>query len=384
MSTAVEKLSLLVVDDEPGIRLGVARVLRDHTVRLSEVEGQVGFVTAEAATGEEALQAIASAPPDIVLLDHKLPGIQGMDVLEELRRRNGDVLVVMITAYATIETAVAATRRGAHDFLAKPFTPEELKSTVYKAAKHLVLQREARRLAAEKRRVRFQFVSVLAHELKAPLAAVQGYLELLREGVVAPQTPKYEEVIARSGERIEGMRKLIADLLDLTRIESGERPRDLVALELTALAAAALERARPAAEDRGVTLELHAAGPVTLRADADEIGIVLDNLLSNAVKYNRKGGRVDVTVARGGRGASLSVADTGIGLDAEEQARLFGEFVRIRNERTKGIPGSGLGLSIVKKLALLYDGDVAVSGAPGEGSTFTVVLRDATGAEGGR
>ena len=89
--------------------------------------------------------------------------------------------MIMITAYASLETAVTATRRGAYDFLAKPFTPEELRGAVRKAARHLILQRQARRLAEEKRQVRFQFISVLAHEMKAPIAAIEGYLQMIRE-----------------------------------------------------------------------------------------------------------------------------------------------------------------------------------------------------------
>ena len=92
----------------------------------------------------------------------------------------------MITAYATIETAVTATRRGAYDFLAKPFTPAELRTTVSRAATHLALQRRARRLAEEKRQARFQLLSVLFHELKAPLGAVEGYLDVLRGGMLEP------------------------------------------------------------------------------------------------------------------------------------------------------------------------------------------------------
>ena len=111
-----------------------------------------------------------------------------------------------------------------------------------------------------------------------------------------------------------------------------------------------------------------------MTADAGEIEMLLNNLLSNAVKYNRDGGRVDVTIARHGSQATIAVADTGIGMTAEEVGRIFGEFVRIKNEQTNHIPGSGLGLSIVKKLAQLYDGEVKVESRPDAGTTFTVVL----------
>jgi two-component system, sensor histidine kinase and response regulator len=377
----METLKVLVVDDEPGIRLGVVRVLQSYHPRLPELEGEVRFELDQADSGEAALEKVGAAPPDLLLLDHKLPGLSGLEVLERLRGGAPDLLVVMITAYATIETAVSATKRGAHDFLAKPFTPEELKSTVYKAAKHLLLQREARRLAAEKRHIRFQFISVLAHELKAPLAAVEGYLQILRDGVVAPGSEKSTEILGRSVARIEGMRKLIGDILDLTRIESGQRARDVRVVDVVEVARRAMEMVLPIAEPRGIAIDLHGPDPVELSADPSELEIMLNNLLSNAVKYNRDGGRVDVSVSlRHGR-VVLAVADTGIGMTEEETAKLFGEFVRIKNAKTRAIPGSGLGLSIVKKLAALYDGDVTVASQPDIGTTFTVSLKaEAAGA----
>ena len=370
----METLKVLVVDDEPGIRLGIARVLQGFTVRVPDLNGEVRFEVSQAETGEEALAIVASAAPDILLLDHKLPGISGLEVLDITNKKPHDWLTVMITAYATIDTAVQATKRGAHDFLAKPFTPEELKSTIYKAAKHLVLQREARRLAAEKRQVRFQFISVLAHELKAPLAAVEGYLEVIRDRAVEPGTPKFDEVIDRSIVRLEGMRKMIFDLLDLTRIESGQKQRQLAEVDVRIVAAKAVETAQPAAAERGISIELHAGEPLLMVADSGELEIILNNLVSNAVKYNRDGGRVDVTLAVADSHIALTVTDTGIGMSPEEAAQLGGEFVRIKNSKTRAILGSGLGLSIVKKLATLYGCELSIASTPDVGSTFTVTL----------
>jgi signal transduction histidine kinase len=111
-----------------------------------------------------------------------------------------------------------------------------------------------------------------------------------------------------------------------------------------------------------------------MTADAGELEIILNNLISNAVKYNRDNGRVDIRIVPEENRVVLSVSDTGIGLASEEAERLFNDFVRIKNEKTKNILGSGLGLSIVKKLAQLYGGEVSVASRPDEGSTFTVTL----------
>ncbi len=371
----MDTLRVLVTDDELGMRLGVARTLRNFTVRVPDVDTDVSFVVDEADSGEAALEKIRRAPPDILLLDHKMPGISGLEVLDQLAGMSIDMLTIMITAYASIETAVSATKRGAYDFLAKPFTPDKLKSTIRKAAARLVLAKQARKLAEEKRQIRFEFIRVLGHELKAPLNAVSGYLELLQSHSLGPEVQKYDEMVARSLDRMEGMRKLIADLLDMTQIESGRKNRQLAAVDVAEIARAALDAVRPEAARQGVTVCLQDNGPVAMTADRREMEMIFNNLLSNAVKYNRPQGRVDVRLARSAAGQlSIRVADSGIGMTAEESVQLFDEFVRIKNDKTLHILGSGLGLSIVKKIALLYDGDATVESRPDAGSTFTVVL----------
>jgi len=372
----METLRVLITDDELGMRLGVARTLRGFTICVPDVNGEVGFAVEEAESGEAALDIIKQSPPDILLLDHKMPGISGLDVLDILSGMPLDMLTIMITAYASIETAVTATKRGAYDFLAKPFTPDELRNTVRKAASRLILAKQARKLAEEKRQIRFQFIGVLGHELKAPLNALEGYLRMIQERTLGDKLDAYQEVGGRSMVRSEGMGKLIADLLDLTTIESGQRTRQFVPLDVAEVARASIETLQPAAKDRNITVRLHAAGPVTMTADRYEIETIFNNLISNAIKYNRDDGQVDVTLEKAGNQVAITVADTGIGMTPDEVSRLFGEFVRIRNERTQNILGSGLGLSILKKLALLYHGDATVESELDFGSTFTVKLRD--------
>lgn len=370
-----ETLNILVVDDEPGMRTGVQRVLSNYRPQVADVNDEVRFDVDQADSGEQALLRMQAQTPHILLLDHKLPGISGLEVLEQAIAAYPDMLTVMITAYASLEVAVSATKRGAYDFLAKPFTPDELKNTVRKAAGRILLAQQARRLAQEKRQVRFQFLSVLAHELKAPLNAVEGFLQILKDGIGGDDPAARQHMIERCVIRTAHMRKLIADLLDLTRIESGQKKRELAETDVVAVARLAIETAAPAAEERNIAIALHAPESLVMTADRGELEIILNNLISNAVKYNRDAGRVDVTLEADAESVTLKVADTGIGMAAEETARLFGEFVRIRNEKTRNILGSGLGLSIVQKLANLYAGQVAVESRPDVGSTFTVTLR---------
>lgn len=371
----MDTLRVLVVDDEPGMQHSVARALKNFTIHLPDVEGEVRFDVDRASSGEEGLQKIAARSPDVLLLDYKLGDMTGLDVLEWLVKQERDILTVMITAFATLETAIRATKCGAFDFLAKPFTPDELKETVRKAAQHLVVQRQARKLAAEKRKVRFEFISVLGHELKAPLSAIEGYLRILKDRAAGAELGAYDSVIDRSLIRAQGMRKLILDLLDMTRIESGQKKRELVEVDVREIAKTAMDTVRPDAAAKNVTLQLHGEGPIPMVADRNEIEIILNNLLSNAVKYNRDGGRVDAKLGCDAQKVTISVTDTGIGMTPEDAARLFRDFTRIRNEKTANIPGSGLGLSLVKKLAIMYGGDTTVTSKPDVGSTFTVVLQ---------
>jgi signal transduction histidine kinase len=369
-----ETLHLLVVDDELGMRLSMERALRNYTTWFEDIEAEVQFRVSTAESGEAALELLAREPVAILLLDYKLPGISGMDVLRTLAEQRSETLVVMITAYATLDTAVQATKVGAFDFLAKPFTPDELKAVVHKTARQHMVQRAARKLAAEKRQIRFEFLSVLAHELKSPLAAVEGNLRILQDRSAGDRLEDYDHLVNRSIIRLDGMRKLILDLLDLTRIESGQKQRHLVYLDLAAIAAHSLETHQLLAEEKHISCRLEAAGAVPMHGDPGELEIMLNNLVSNAIKYNRDGGAVTVRLLRAAAGAVIEVEDTGIGMSAEEQGRLFGEFSRIRNDKTRNILGSGLGLSILRRLAGLYGGEVRVHSQPDQGSTFTVTL----------
>ena len=378
MPTQPQALSVAMVDDEQALSQIVRRILNKYRVRVDEVGVDVTYQTTNFGTGEQFLESLAAGDQySLLLLDLKLPGMSGLDILAELVKQNRQILTVMITAYATFETAVQATKLGAFDFLPKPFSPEELRYAVHKATDNLIISREAKRLSEEQRQVRFNFISVLSHELKAPLNAIEGYLKILQQD----EPPDRRPMIDRSLIRLDGMRKLIFDLLDLTRIESGQKARSFTTVDIVEIAKRTIELFTVEAGERRISITLQAPQPVELTADPSEIEIVLNNLVSNAVKYNRDGGKVTVTIDHRGDLARITVSDTGIGLTPEESAKLFNEFVRIKNEDTYKILGSGLGLSTVRKLAQMYGGDATVKSEKGVGSTFTVTLKDAHAAQ---
>jgi len=367
-------LKILVVDDEPGIRSGIERILRNFKVDYPFMDEVYAFEILEAASGEDGLIIIDEQMPDIVLLDNKLPGIQGVEVLEYIRKKKYDILVVMITSYASLELAVKATRDGAYDFIPKPFTPQELKSSLENITKQLYLRRMAKQMKQEGKQVRFQFLSVLSHELKAPLNAVEGYLKMVKDRQLGPGIDDYNEVVDRSLKRIQGMRNLILDLLDLTKIESGKSNKKVERTDLVSIARNAIDIMMPFAIQKEVTVNLNVPESEIIFTDPEEMEIVVNNLVSNAIKYNKDQGSVDIDIEKGIDGIEVRVKDSGIGIRKDDQEELFKDFVRIKNRETRNITGSGLGLSIIKKIIDNNGWKITVDSEPEVGSTFAVFI----------
>ncbi|HEY9114952.1 MAG TPA: ATP-binding protein [Bacteroidales bacterium] len=370
----MEKLKILVVDDEPGIRSGIERILRNYTVGFPFLDEDFSFEIIEAATGEAALDIINGGGIDIVLLDNKLPGIQGIEVLEEIKKKQFDGAVMMITSYASLDIAVKATNFGAYNFVPKPFTPQELKSAIENISKHLFLKRMTKKMNKEGKQIRFQFLSVLSHELKSPINAIEGYLRIMQEKQVGDNIDDYMAMIDRSLIRIKGMRGLIMDMLDLTRLESGNKTRNIQKVSVNDIAKMAVDAVLPMAIQRNIKVHFDADTELSMLTDAGELEIILNNLLSNAVKYNKEGGEVHFNIKKKGNNLVFKIEDTGIGISEENLSNLFKEFSRIKTEQTRDITGSGLGLSIAKKMVDLNNGEIHVDSTPGIGTTFTVLL----------
>jgi signal transduction histidine kinase len=371
----LEKCNVLVVDDEPGMTLGVQKVLRNFSVAIDDNKTNVNYEVDAVLNEKDFYKALNEKNYDLILLDYKLPNITGLELLEYIINNKKNTLVIMITAYATFETAVQSTKMGAYDFLAKPFSPEELRNSVKKATTHLVLARQAREYEDEKRKIRFQFISVLSHELKAPLNAIEGYINILNKRYNNISEEDYNNMLNRTQIRIEGMRKLIFDLLDLTRIESGEKKRNLESIDLIEVVKSSIELFSPDALQRNIDVDLLNDNPIIITGDKSELEIIFNNLISNAIKYNVDSGKVRVKIKEYEEKINILVADSGIGISKEDQHRLFQEFVRIKNEKTYHILGSGLGLSTLKKIVSLYNGKVRLRSRYERGSTFLISIK---------
>jgi len=221
-------------------------------------------------------------------------------------------------------------------------------------------------------RIKSEFVSVVSHDIRSPLTTIRGYMELL--GRVGPLTPRQAEFLARVEQSMTTITDLIGDLLDTGRIEAGlDQEEALVQLE--DVVERGIEAIRLSAEAKSHTLSCDIApGLPPLMGNARRLEQLVTNLLSNAIKYTPQGGKIQVTLKAEGLCLMLRVTDNGIGVPPEEQPHIFDKFYRVQSAATADIGGTGLGLSIVKSVVERHGGRVWVESAPGQGSTFIVLL----------
>ncbi len=219
-----------------------------------------------------------------------------------------------------------------------------------------------------------EFINMVAHELKAPLGAIKGYLEMVIDRALGDDEARYQQYLERSLERSNAMLSLLQDLLNIFRMDARTVHREIERLDGGALIRETAEFFRGELREKHITLSMDIAGKIYIHADKEEIRRVFTNLLSNAIKYNKEGGSIHITAKRTGEHAKFTVKDTGIGMKEEEKAHLFEEFYRAKNLHTRKISGTGLGMTILKKILDNYHGRVLVESKYGKGSTFTVLL----------
>ena len=249
-------------------------------------------------------------------------------------------------------------------------------------ARQVVTQLELRRqLAGEHARVeelreldrlRNGFVSMVVHEFRNPLTAIHGFSELLATGRLGELSEPQASALEAIEFGVGRIRNLVDELLGTSELLSGDVQVDLRRTDLVGVVEAAVARAEASASD-GIALRVDTPAIAIVDADPDRLAQVLDNLLSNAVKYTPEGGTVSVRV-RAGAGTTIEVADTGIGMPDEELPKLFTPFFRASTATRSAIPGTGLGLCVVKAIVEAHGGRVGVRSAVGEGTTFTVEL----------
>jgi two-component system sensor histidine kinase/response regulator len=359
-----QKATILVIDDEDAMRDSCRQVLSKD-----------GYMTETAEDGQSGLQKIREAKPDLVLIDLKMPGMGGMELLEKIGQIDPDIISIVITGYATIESAVEAMKLNAYDFLPKPFTPDQLRIVIERGLERRRLTAESARLRREKEMMRENFITLVSHQLRSPLASVKQYFGVIREGFAGEVTDKQKQIIQKAGEYIDSLIQLINDWLDMSRVEGGRIKDKSEPVSLTAVLSEALDVVKPEAETKKVNLELNSADNLPqLNGDSKCLKEAFLNLLNNAIIYNREGGSVTVTVKEQGNDLVVEVSDTGIGISQENLSFIFDEFFRVKSKETQHISGTGLGLPIVKRIIEAHSGCMKVVSEPGKGTTFSIFL----------
>ena len=475
------KPKVLVVDDEKRIRDGCHKMLTNE-----------GFEVARASNGDEGLEMIQKEHFDLILLDLMMPGISGMEVLEKVKALHPHTVVIVITGYATLEHSIDAMKKGAFDFIAKPFSPQDLRMVVSKAIEYINTLQD---IAHEKSRIRVlinyladgvmatdaqknvalanpaflkmigytgrdviskpveeiitddqlknmidsalnappsefvelteelawrrpgdkddtifrarcvpfrdrikrnlgtitvladittekkmeqmksDFVSLVSHEIRGPMNSVLMQIKNLMDGLAGEINDKQEQILSRASERIKSLVSLTSELLDLAKIESGLITQEKESVDMAELMAdqAAFHEAK--ARDKSITLTLEKYETLPkVPANKRNMEEVLTNLITNAINYTPEGGSVKVGAAVENDCLVLSVADNGLGIPAEELDRIFDRFYRVKDEKTRYITGTGLGLPIVKSIVEAHHGSIKVESEPDKGSTFYVYL----------
>ena len=220
-----------------------------------------------------------------------------------------------------------------------------------------------------------EFVSMVSHELRAPVGAISQQLSLLLKGYVGELTDRQREILERIKDRCNGLLELVKDLLDLAKIESGLSTEYRETLDLKDVVKEIKELFQEEARKKGVELVLNVEDrDFIVEADRKSIEMIVTNLVSNAIKYNRENGKVFISLGRKGDFVSLTVEDTGVGIPKEDLPKIFDRFYRVKSGDTRKIVGSGLGLSIVKALVDKLGGKIEVDSEVGKGTRFTVLL----------
>ena len=357
-----DKPGVLIIDDEKAICDACSQILSHE-----------GYRVAVSNDGEHGLAAIVAHRPDVVIVDLKMPGIDGLEVLRRIRQQDPTLVSVVITGFATIESAVDSMKVGAFDFLPKPFSPEQLRIITKRALENRRARLEAARLREEKEKMRQNYISMVSHELRIPLVAVMQYLEVLRNGFAGSISDEQSRITTRMKVRLSELLALIDRWLKLSRLEELKLQEGFREFTLEPVVKEAIELVAPAAAERKVTVTARSFDPAaTVYGDREMIKEVAINLISNGIKYNKEGGTVTVAMRDSGDCWALDVHDTGAGIAQEDIPRVTEEFFRVRREGSAA--GTGIGLAIVQKIIDIHDGRLEIESAVDQGSTFSVYL----------
>jgi signal transduction histidine kinase len=395
-----EQPKVLVVDDEESVVVTIKAILQLD-----------GYDVTTTTSGVQARAMVRDVEYDLVLTDLRLEDGDGLDVLKAVRESSPETVTIMLTGYASLESAIQALRAGAYDYLVKPSEVEELRSTVARGVERRRLGQELRLRVAELAdlnaslqqrideateelkgryeqlkeldRMKSQFLSIASHELKTPITAMSGFLQValrrvrrLSQGdAVGPVaeglrgiTEQLEIVYRQTGK----LARLVDELLDVSRIQTGRIEFRYGDVDLSELASEVATRMQLTTTLHSISVRRESDNVVT--ADRDHLEQVLNNLITNAIKYSPTGGAITIDVRPDDSGVRLSVTDQGIGIPQEELEAIFGLFYRSPDRAARDAAGMGLGLYISKEIVVRHGGRIWAESSGAKGSTLNVVI----------
>lgn len=355
--------SILVVDDTPANLQLLTGMLKAR-----------GYRVKPAPNGELALRGARAAPPDLILLDITMPGMDGFEVCARLKadERLRDIPVLFISALHDTDDKVRAFQAGGVDYVTKPFQLEEVEARV---RTHLEIRRQKRELDAnfaklrELETMRDSLIHMIAHDMKSPLTVIQLALELI--------APSIKEADPESATTLRDARvsattivEMIEQMLDISRMEAGAMVLKLAPGDVGQTVSRAVESQRVLAGHRGLTFA--ATGAVVADFDANLLRRVIGNLVGNAIKFTEADGEIRVSAVCKDGFARVEVADNGRGISPEHHAKIFEKFGQVEGHGAR--TGTGLGLTFARMAIEAHGGKIGVVSAPGKGSTFWFTL----------
>lgn len=380
--------TIIVVEDEKGARATLCGILEDAGYRVIGLE-----------RGKDALAAIRNGRFNAIITDIRVPDVGGMEILEAAREINPDAPVIMMTGYASVETAVDAVNQGAYAYFVKPVNPDELKTTIANALKHQRLLQENKRLVDDLQQsnkllfkaneelksatqAKSDFLAHMSHELRTPLNVVIGFSELMLDEVPGNINEEQKQCLLDIMGSGKHLLNLINDILDLSKIESGKLELKMANFSLPVLLDSLKRIVAPVIAPKEQSLEIDVEkGLPLVYADKAKVRQVLINLLSNATRFTPGGGRLRVETAVENGWCRISVIDNGIGIKVEDREKIFDPFCQVEDAMMEEKGGTGLGLPIAKQIIEKHGGRIIVESGEGGGSRFSFTLPLAKKAE---
>jgi two-component system sensor histidine kinase/response regulator len=359
-----DKSKILIIDDEEVVLDSCTQILKSGDYHIKTAQN-----------GETGIKVVQELKPDLVYVDLKMPGVSGFEVLEKINEIDPTIVSIVITGYATVSSAVEAMKKGADDFLPKPFTPDELRLITQRGLEKRRLVLETIALRKEKEMLRDHFAAIVSHELKSPLGAVQQNLFLLEDELSSELTEDQKNRFEHIKTRLSDLMKLIHTWLRVISAEDIEKIRDeFKPTSITTVISKAIESVQPHAMRKDI--EIVTSVDKTLEPVNGDEGTLIEavvNVLGNAIKFSRLGSEIEVTVKGQEDSILISVTDTGVGISKEDLPLIFNDFYMGKSGHVAEA-GSGLGLALTRRIVEAHNGSISVESELGEGSTFTICL----------